>query len=486
MPKQNYGSYVEAVNPGDRDYFEYLKIVMKGRGNPQWFIESQLGFTMFPVQADIMNQFYLDKYKRLIIVAGMRSGKSALAAMMTAYELFLLLTLPNPAEHYGLLPNQPIFVSVIATSEKQANDSVFANTRNMIENSDFFQTWTNVKCKESEVTDRSKNITIRLLSSWSTTAVGRSNKAVTFDELANFEDTNGKRGAWEVYSRLSKSTDTFDNDGHVIGISSPKTPTDIIMTLYKQGLEQESTLSIMKPTWEMNPRFNKEALMEEHKYNLGMFWRDYACQPQVYTATQFPEGVKLSKKIKNVFDYMPSCGDGKSRVCSIDPAVKNDSFGISVGWKDNLTEKVVIDGVRRFQRLEGDAYIKPSDVKAFLDRIIEPCGVFALVFDTWMFPELIEHVETKYGIETYKHIVGKEDYDRWREQQETGMVEVVNDDVLRYEAENLRVIESNRTRVDHPFGGSKDMADTVANTLWFLSTHESTNYVPALPIMTMF
>jgi hypothetical protein len=80
----------------------------------------------------------------------------------------------------------------------------------------------------------------------------------------------------------------------------------------------------------------------------------------------------------------------------------------------------------------------------------------------------------KYGIELVKHNVGKEDYDRWRDMQNNPNtpLTVVFDDDLKMEAEALVVTDTARPRVDHPSTGSKDMADTVANVIWFLNGME--------------
>jgi hypothetical protein len=84
-------------------------------------------------------------------------------------------------------------------------------------------------------------------------------------------------------------------------------------------------------------------------------------------------------------------------------------------------------------------------------------------------------------MEYVKHIVSKEDYDRWKEQQSEDFptpVRVVYDEQLKYEAENLLVINERNPKVDHPFGGSKDTADCVANVIWYLSTVQPTNLLP--------
>ena len=64
-----------------------------------------------------MREFYrsrydltLDQYKKLILVAGMRSGKTALASVMGCYEYWDVLTMTNPKlyEYYKLLRNQEV------------------------------------------------------------------------------------------------------------------------------------------------------------------------------------------------------------------------------------------------------------------------------------------------------------------------------------------------------------------------------------------
>lgn len=452
-----------------QDPRDYFLTVVKSWEDPVWFAENVLRFRLFPKQAEILREFYWNGYKRLIWVSGMRSGKSSLAAVIAVYEFFKLLTTANPAERFGLMRNDPIFISVVAVSEEQAMDTVFAKVRALLEGSDFIQTHFDVKVRESKVICESKNVTIRTISSWSTTAVGRSNKAVIFDELANFEETVSKRGAWEIWTRLTKSTDTFGQEGKVIAISSPRHPNDIIMTLYRRAQydpeERKHTLAILTPTWEVNPNISREELLRAHKHDLATFLRDYACQPQATHALQFPEGVELSLPYNVLAD--PQFVDRERvRVMAIDPAVRQDAFGVAVGWKD-IDDTIIVDGAWRFQRTDR-AYISPREIRQWMEDAISRLNVAVLVFDTWMFPELIEWAEQDMGLIIEKHIVTKQDYDRWRELQQSGRLRICKYDVLQREAESLLVV--NERRVDHPLGGSKDVADCVANVIWYLET----------------
>ena len=460
----------EDLLKGLKDPWSEIGTVVKAQSDPIWFLEHLCHVKLFPAQKEILSEFYGKNYKRMILLCGMRSGKSSLASMIVAYEFFKLYVMREPAKKFGLMKNQPIFISVVATSERQAEDAVFANVRSLIEGCEFFGS--DVRVKSLMVECRRKNIYVRTLSSWATTAVGRTNKCVVFDELAMFEDTSGKRGAWEVYTRLSKSTDTFGDEGKVIAISSPKHPNDIIMTLYRRHREDPSTLTLLKPTWEMNPNLTREQLMEEYKFDMASFWRDYACQPQATNALQFPEGVELVER-NRIMDV----DRGRVRVMAIDPAVKNDAFGIAVGYVD-VDGGIVVDGVTRFVR-EDKAYISPTEVREFITDVVRRLNVAVLITDVWMFPELIEYCENELGLLVVKHIVSKADYDRWRELMLSGKLRVCYDEILKEEAESLIVINSRK--VDHPTYGSKDVADCVANVIWYLSTQDlPTSFKPLL------
>lgn len=473
-----------------------MRTVIKGKADPVWFIEEVLHQKLFPKQAEIIREFYksrydptAEQYKTLIVLAGMRSGKTAMASMMAVYEFFDVITMEDPAAHYGLLKNQPIFITVVATSEKLAEDGVFTNMANYITNCEWLTKWFDIKITGGRIECPAKHVIAQVLGSWVTTAVGRSNRLVVFDEMDLFEDTAGKRGSWELWSRLGNSTATFGLDGHRLAISSPKSASGIMMTLFKQGKKAPNTLSYLLPTWEMNPNLTKQDLMDTHKYQMHAFWRDFACQPEMAGGMQFPEGIKLTPMINvlrsNIIPKEPA-----SRVLAIDPAVKNDAFGIACGYRDRLGN-IVVDGVHKFTKEEGDAYILPSDIEKFIYSCVPRLNINYLIYDVWMFPSIIEQMQVRYGIVGEKHIVRKEDYDRWRGLQENPTdikLLIVDDEDLRFEAEAL-IVKSENTQLpktDHTYGGTKDIADCVANVIWYLAGKEVMLEVPDMVCIRAF
>jgi hypothetical protein len=75
------------------------------------------------------------------------------------------------------------------------------------------------------------------------------------------------------------------------------------------------------------------------------------------------------------------------------------------------------------------------------------------------------------------HQVKKEDYDRWREMQEPSSptrLNIVYNEHLRRECEALLIKDATTAapKIAHPWNGSKDTADCVANCIWFLTNDE--------------
>lgn len=495
----------KVIGDGGKDALEYFKTVVKGQSDPIWFIKEVLGVKeLFPMQEKTIREFYRHKYdpslkpyKEMVYVGGMRGGKTVEASLMGCYEFFEVITQQDPASHWGLLKNQLISIATVASSERQVQDGVFYNMQNLLGGSEWFNTWFDIVIRANDIYCPEKDCKIRTLSSSSNTARGRSHKAVIFDELDLYEGTEGAREAWKVYNALNKSTVTFGDDGKSIAISSPSSPlgpNGIIKTLYRRGTAvnirgerlRPQTYAVLSPSWEMNPNLDKKSLMEEYKFDMDTFWSDFACMPELAGGLQFPEGVKLYN-FNNVLDSWPIERSDKIHVAAIDPAATNDAFGFGVGYYDIKRGVYVIDGVTKFTRNEGEGYVKPSEIRKFLKEAADKLNIQVLVFDTWMYPDVIEYAESDLGIITEKHIVDKIDYDRWRGYQSNGLVEVVNNDTLKFEAESLIIKKlTTKLRVDHPSRGSKDLADCVANVLWYLSQEHAIFQTPKINIMRSF
>ena len=503
-----------------KDYREYMKSVIFARNDPVYFIEDLLGFPgpdehgnerhLFPVQEHIVKEFYkhkynpeFDPYKKMVYISGQRSGKSALVSTLMAYELFEVISWENPARHFGLMTGKSgkgatITLTCVATSRNQANLGVFTNMQNLIEGNEWFEQWFDLNCKNEMIYSESKDVVAQVIAPKASTAAGFTNKCVIFDELDFFQESETLIDVYSVYDKLSNSTETFKRNGKIIAISSLNTMSGIMMKEYNETLKESRkpkpfSIGFNYKTWEVNPNLTREYLLDSCGGNLSKFFKDFANQPEAAGGKQFEDGVRTNKNIRNVLyeDFNDLNADilNHRRVISLDPAWKNDRFGIACGYHEH--NNIVVDGVRAFSNMgdkkskELKAYLRPSEVRAYIDSIIDPLNIDSFVCDVSnLAPELCEYLEFDVGLSKHEHITNKEDFDRWKELQEGiyhTQLDIVHDEELEEECNGLIIQQTRggKTKVNHLHGKGKDLADAVANVIWYFQASETDyNYTP--------
>jgi len=443
--------------------------ILKALQDPVFFCEDPyfLGLKPFPKQAEVLRKFYEGNYTELVLIAGNRSGKTTLASIFASYEAFKLLIKPDPAAYYGLTPGSLIFIIVVATSEKQASDTIFREIFNRIARSPFFREF-RPRFLNNEIIFPSKGIHILCGTSSSASLVGRNVKLAIFDELARFEESTSKRGAWNVYTSLKRSTATFGSEGYCISISSIRHSSDIMMQLYQQAQTNPKMLALKYATWEFNPRISFEDLQYERQRDPATFWRDFGSVPFAGTMQYFsnPDVIPFDSSVPNNLELMakgltPTFDASATYVLAGDPALKHDAFGLAL-IHEAEPEQYIVDGAYRFAPEKG-VELSPIEIKNFILKVVHLAPVVVAVFDTWQFPELQEEIAST-GVLVVNHIVRKEDYDRFKEACYRRTIKLCEYPWLRQEFRQLQII--NAKKVDHPPGGSKDVADAVVNSLY--------------------
>jgi len=450
-------------------FLERTNLILRAVDDPVFFCEHPyfLGMKLYPKQAAILRQFYKSNYRELVLIAGMRSGKTVLASLFALYELFKLLILPDPAEHYGLAKGSLIFIVTVAVSEEQARDTIFHEIISKIPRSPFFREF-KPKFYANEVRFPQKGIVLLCGTSSSASLVGRNVKVAIFDELARFEESASKRGAWQVYTSLKRGTATFGDEGKVIVISSPRYVGDIVETLYDRASNFSSILALRFPTWEFNPNISLQDLQEELQHDPVSFWRDFGAQPMssLELFVRNPEILPWDESILNVLEAIAKSHTVTSDVPHVlagDPAFRHDAFGLATAYRDG--DLIVVDGMWRFSPKElGE--INPTEVKDFILDCCKTLNVYACVFDSWNYPEAQQAIRNC-GIVLENHVVRKEDYDFFRQLCYDRKLKLTSYSVARREFAQLQII--NARKIDHPKGGSKDVADAVVNSIWLLS-----------------
>jgi hypothetical protein len=297
---------------------------------------------------------------------------------------------------------------------------------------------------------------------------------------------------------LCNSTETFGREGKIVAISSLNTFNGIMMKEYRETQRESHkrnpiSIGFEYKTWEINPYLTEEYLRESCGGDYAKFLKDFANNPAASSGVQFPEGIVLNKNLHNLLyedlSTLSSSIKDHQRVLSLDPAWKHDMFGMACGYREG--NKLVVDGARGFSKRDyatEEAFLKPSDIRNFVDSIYRPLHITSVVCDVNnLSPELIEHIQYDLGLETTEHITKKVDYDRWRELQEgiyETSLDIVYDETLENECVTLLITKTpgGKSKVDHQDKkSSKDIADAVANCIWYLESDEA-NPLDILPI----
>jgi hypothetical protein len=236
-------------------------------------------------------------FTQLQLVLGRRSGKTLLASVITAYEVYKLLVINNgdPHGYYNLPADDEIVIINVALSQQQAG-RLFGQAVTRLRNSPFFKDRI-AKETSSEIrlyTDgdlRKKRMGTNLSIPGSILILcGHSNPdslagynaiMILFDEIAFYDETGKVTGKY-FYNRLKPSLSKFFkfHAGKIVQISSPNAKLGIFYETFVDSKEDDSILSFQLPTWCINSdiSYEEKELQNSRKSNPEQFAIEYGAQ----------------------------------------------------------------------------------------------------------------------------------------------------------------------------------------------------------------
>ena len=466
------------LTPGEK-----LLLELKGSSDPTYFWEHPAmgNFPLWPAKKELLTKFFkyednFRKYNELIFPAGMRSGKTMTAGLISLTEIYKLLMMKNPQTHYNLTPNTEITTLNVANSRDQAKDTVFRKIKEIVADSPFFMS------QEPDLTAYEmkfpKNIKAKALGSALGSAVGRTAKCFVADEIADYDDPQ------DTYQKLSKATANFAKWGEDVKvmIGSPGFEGDYFLNYYHRAVDEKwpHTLTIWKPSWELNPDTPYEVLVKERMKDPERFDRDFGAQPlsireNLFNHVLLKQTEKVNRQVRNLFIGEPIFGsrdgftpaldpsmlkiapDALDYYMMVDPSIKHDAFGLSIGYLSTSSECKVI-GSTVFISPKNEE-INTENIKEIFKPILEAFPIKYYIYDVYLHTELRDMV-IKYGAQPILHQLNLNDWIFTRNDLYDGRLIVPYSDYLYKEFRQLLVIRNKKA--DHPPSGSKDQADTIA------------------------
>lgn len=264
-------------------------------------------------RSEFVKDGLLTTYTSLHAVCGMRSGKTATAAIIGTYVEHRLITLGHSlpgglSKYFEQLPNEPFEMTFIASTDVQSADTIWAKFTSLRSSSAWLKKyikWLKQKENEQLTANGSKpwtyeergqyivngflNFKINSLNSNSSGIAGRTRMVAFIDELARFENTDSKRSADEAYRVLENSLRTIRSAtvsrkavnwlGTMVTISSPISDDDKSMRLLRQAPSLKGMYYCHYATWDFNPDQPRNMFDDDFEKDPVGAMRDFGARP---------------------------------------------------------------------------------------------------------------------------------------------------------------------------------------------------------------
>ena len=461
----------------------------------------------------------------VIAQLGKGSGKDYCSTIATAYIVYLLLCLKDPASYYGKPPGDAIDILNIAINAQQANNVFFKGFKTRIEKSPWFTGKYTDKASEMKF---DKSITVHSGHSEREAWEGYNVIVVILDEISGFatENTTGHdqaKTADAIYEMYRASVDSrFPDFGKVILLSFPRFKNDPIQKFYESVIAEKETITrshnfkmdldlpdgtegnefiveweedhivsyaipkvyaLKRPTWEINPTRSiddfKVAFYKNSMDALGRF----ACMPSDAVDAFFKSREKIETAFNNTavaidqfgrFENWFAPDPDKEYFIHVDLAQKHDHCAVSLAhvqrWvnvkvTDTYTQPapiVEVDAVR-FWTPTPDKSVDFTEVKDYILSLrTKGFKIRLCTFDRWNSHDMMQQLK-QYGVNTEILSVAKKHYD--------DMAMIVLEERLKGPyipllIDELLQLKIMRDKVDHPRKGSKDLADAVCGSIF--------------------
>jgi hypothetical protein len=461
----------------------------------------------------------------VIAQLGKGSGKDYSSTISTAYIVYLLLCLKDPATYYGKPPGDSIDILNIAINAQQANNVFFKGFKTRIERSPWFAGKYEAKASEMKF---DKAVTVHSGHSEREAWEGYNVIIVILDEISGFaiESTTGHdqaKTADAIYDMYRASVmSRFPDFGKVILLSFPRFKNDPIQKFYESVIGEKETIlrsktlkmdddlpdgtegnevtveweednivsylypktyALKRPTWEVNPTKKIEDFKVDFYKNMPDALGRFACMPSDAIDAFFKSREKVETAFSNSGIAVDQFGrlepwfkpqDGVNYFIHVDLAQKHDHCAVSLAHvKDWVNVKVTNEYSQPAPVVEVDAVMywtptaeKSVDFTEVKDYILSlksaGFNIKLCTFDRWNSHDMMQQLK-QYGINTEILSVAKKHYD---DMAMVVLEERIKGPHIKLLIDELLQLRIMRDKVDHPRKGSKDLADAVCGSIY--------------------
>lgn len=223
-----------------------------------------------------------------ILICGRRASKNVLTSIITVHQLYLLLSIPDPHDYFGIIPSDAIGIMLVSNTEDGASRA-YKSISNMLYKSRFFRPYVasgsqqgglwlmtdSFKDETSQGVIHSTQGNILVKADAATGGVrGGSNIIVVMDEIAHFNDADTSDKSTqrdvEIHRALVPSTwgfvspETGRGAGKSFIMSSPNGKRGLLYDFYKKSFTSTTSLMLNTPSNWLNVNLAPDILRRDY------------------------------------------------------------------------------------------------------------------------------------------------------------------------------------------------------------------------------
>jgi hypothetical protein len=363
-------------------------------------------------------------FSELNLVLGRRASKTILSSIISAYEVYKLLSINggDPHKFYNIPYGSEIVILNVALSREQAT-KLFSEVCNRLRNSEFFkgkiEKDTNLEVRlftkydlEQKKLNPGLNVhgslSIKCGSSNIDAMRGSNAILILFDEMAFFDDT-GQVSGRKLYEALKPSLAKFHKkgEGRLVEISSPGVTSGIFYERHKAAEKEEvgkKIISWQLPTWLVNfdISYDDENLRLDRMDNPDAFAVEFGAQfsKSGYVMSFFPE-MLIERCIRPDLEPHSSPKPKMNYFMHIDPANGGDRYAAVLAAMEPFTDN---HGKKKKRIYVANIYIWEPEPGVGLNfqkideevaSICKKFNVLSVTYDQWNSVHSVQYLKAR-------------------------------------------------------------------------------------------
>lgn len=480
-------------------------------------------------------------YIEMWIEAGRGSGKSLFVILLHTYIVCRLLCLRDIPRYYGLAPGSPIILLNMSVNYKQSNGVIFDGIKNNLQLAPFFNrdgagpNGERYRILEDEIEYYGTDV--RSVCGHSDARAWRG-FTILFgagDEINFLQANKDYDAAEDVYDVMVGSTKSrFKRKGHpgplFVGISSVNQKGDFMDRYLSRISPDDNSVFVRQlATWDsegisVNAYVERDfggwtedgKIKNPGNWTLARFWREFGNvrpssssalydQPERITAcvTTSPPNFEAGSRpiTRTNADGSKALYIGPELTKAepqpgtyyylfVDAGISRDSYGIALAHaRRSVPTTYALDLVLELRPDHTRGLLVSEEaVTEFCLQLVSICRahhspIHAMGFDSWQTAGLAERMRPYIPIVETFAFSNPQQVKMHKELQRliyNRLITIPASPILIEELERLQLLgQSPNEKVDHPYGGSKDVADPAAGAIHLASTY--TYHLPDLP-----